>query len=118
VFEEVARAQLRVMGRDGTLPFRPARVGAWWSGREEIDVVAWDEAGRHLLLGECKWWQRPVGSNVLEDLRRKGTIFLTEHIGRFAQPPQLTYVLFSRNGFTSDLAAAGEEVLQIAAADL
>lgn len=70
LLEELHRSQKARVLHGGPEPFRPARVGAWWSGREEIDIVARSEAGRHLLPGERERWQRPAGSNVPEDLRR------------------------------------------------
>ena len=48
------------------LPFRPDRVGEWWSedSRVEVDVVALGGRGE-ILLGECKW-----GHAVAADLER------------------------------------------------
>lgn len=53
VFEGVCRAFVR---RGQGLPFRPIRVGEWWSAssQDEIDLVAFGSRGE-LLIGECKW---------------------------------------------------------------
>jgi len=57
----------------------PARVGAWWDGREEIGVVAIGEGEKKVLVGECKWSTRPVDLSLLKELERKG-----EHLRRQA----------------------------------
>lgn len=48
------------------LPFRPVRVGEWWSddSSEQIDVVALGPEGQ-VLLAECKW-----GSITVDDLNK------------------------------------------------
>lgn len=55
VFEEVCREFVRSSGHE-RLPFRPLRVGSWWTAdaQEEIDIVALGMDGE-VLLGECKW---------------------------------------------------------------
>lgn len=113
VFEEVARQHVRALGRRDGLPFRPARVGAWWDAGEEIDVVAVDEEGTALLAGECKWWQGPVGEDLLGELKQRVAVLLGRTAGRWRQPPRVFYALFSRAGFTPELraAAAREGVL-------
>jgi hypothetical protein len=52
------------------LSFIPEQMEAWWSPRGEIDVVAVSDETRAVLVGECKWSVNPIGSNVMEDLRR------------------------------------------------
>lgn len=119
-FEEVARQQVRTLARQGRLPFQPVRMGAWWSGDEEIDLVAFDEQGGALLAGECKWWGGPVGRNVLSELKRKTGVMLAQTAGRWRQPPQITYALFSKAGFTPELAEAArrEPVLLFEAGEM
>ncbi len=70
------------------------KMGRWWNNREEIDIVALSE--KEVLLGECKWWEKEVGINVLKDLERKSAFIDKE--GK-----ELYYALFSKNGFTSEL---------------
>jgi len=105
-FEEVAREYVWELGRRDQLPFHPVRVGAWWDGRTEIDVVALGEKGE-VLVGECKWSSHPVDLSVLGELERKTTPLLA-HLTALSggRPvPRLFYALFSRFGFTADLVA-------------
>jgi uncharacterized protein len=57
------------------LPFRPARVGSWWTedASDEVDVVAVDGSGR-VLLGECKWGS--VAREDLQKLERRANLIL------------------------------------------
>ena len=117
VFEEVARGYIVRAAARERLPFLPERVGAWWDGHEEIDVVAIGEGGRKLLLGECKWSTRPIDLPLLEDLRRKGE-YLRQSAG--LREAEFHYVLFSREGFTNRLERRAREdgVLLVTPADI
>jgi AAA+ ATPase superfamily predicted ATPase len=91
IFEEVCRRHLWRLD----LPFIPERVGAWWSPRGEIDVVAVSDEARAVLVGECKWSVNPVGGNVLEDLRRAARSVQQE-----GDWERVYFALFARSGFT------------------
>jgi AAA+ ATPase superfamily predicted ATPase len=91
VFEEICRRHVWRM----ELPFTPERVGAWWSPRGEIDVVAIGDEARAVLVGECKWSIHPVGGNVLEDLRRAAG-----YLQREGDWEKIYFALFARSGFT------------------
>jgi AAA+ ATPase superfamily predicted ATPase len=97
-FEEAARAYVSHIARRGELGFIPERIGSWWNRDTEIDVVAINLSDNVFLLGECKWWNHPVGINVLNDLKHKG-----QNISQPGYPGKIIYSLFSRSGFTSDL---------------
>jgi len=99
VFEEICRRHIWRLD----LPFIPERVGAWWSPRGEIDVVAISDEARAILVGECKWSAKPVGTNILEELRRKARLLQRE-----GDWDQVHYALFSRAGFTKALLDAAE----------
>jgi len=96
VFEEVCHQFLWRLGLRGELPFVPVRVGGWWRANEEIDAVAVGQGAA--LLGECKWSQRPIGMDILQNLERKATLARRELQG---QRPFLG--LFGRSGFTPDV---------------
>jgi len=103
VFEAVCRQYVMHGGAAlGTLV--PRYVGRWWSGDTEIDLLAeMSDAGRRVLLaGECKWWKSPVGSNVVEDLRRKVRNLPDD----WRNSTRL--LLCSASGFTPDVTAIAE----------
>ena len=104
-FEEVCRQHLRLLGRQGKLPFYPSRLGPWWDGKNEIDLLAISEDESAVLTAECKWWTKPVGINVLAALQQK----IKSVLPLFDRPPQPFYALFARNGFTEELRKAAEK---------
>jgi hypothetical protein len=114
-FEEAARDHVARLARAGQLPFLPDRIGSWWDNSAEVDVAAVSDTDGVLLLGECKWSQRPVGTNALADLRDKAA-----RIDPTSRWPTIHYALFARSGFTPDLVrqAQDEGVLLVTPADL
>ena len=79
------------------------RVGRWWDNSHEIDVVGLSETDNLLVVGECKFWSGPVGSNILSQLEQK-TTFVDWH----KNSRKTIYMIFSINGFTEDLYAVAK----------
>ena len=98
-FEEVCGQHLWDLNRRGELPARYDRIGGWWRGDAEVDLVAVADSGS-LLLGECKWSVNPVGIDVLEALVARQRAITAD----LAHPvTEVHYSLWSRAGFTIDL---------------
>jgi AAA+ ATPase superfamily predicted ATPase len=114
-FEEAARDYVARLARANVLPLVPDRIGGWWDRQAEIDVMAIGEDEQAILLGECKWSPRPLGTNVLNDLQSKARELPTiDHHAR------VSYALFSKSGFTPELRklARQQRVLLVTPADL
>ena len=94
-YELIAREILR-MNEDKIFSFDT--IGRWWDRNEEIDVVALNEKESKILFGEVKWSIRPVGIDIMEDLKRKARCVEWKKEER-----QEYYCLFSRSGFTEAL---------------
>ncbi len=118
VFKDLCREWLVEQAAFQRLPFAPDRIGAWWNGEEEIDQVAVGQDA--LLLGECKWTNRPVGTNILDDLKRKAHTLLASESQVGKAMSNLHYALFARSGFTPALEAVArdEEILLVRPNDL
>lgn len=82
---------------------RFTRIGSWWHGGEEIDVVALNENNGKILFGECKWQNKKVDKGVYEKLlEKKGNV-------RWRDKDRREYfALFSKSGFTSAMKRLGE----------
>ena len=108
VYEDVCRAKLWQMNTENRWPFHFSQAGRYWDNHLEIHVAAIDPEENNLILGECKFWQEPMGVNVLRDLEAKATQIPWRKGQR-----QLWYVLFSISGFTPELTtlAAGRSDL-------
>lgn len=112
IFEDVCRQYVARYWEE-KLKVAPIRVGAHWESDLEIDVLTENVDESH-WFGECKWWNAPVGENVLNRLIENAVRVRDQ----WKQNPR--YVLFSANGFTDALQqrAAKEGVYLIAANDL
>lgn len=85
------------------LPTAAQEVGQIWAADFDIDV-----AGRLLngeaFAGECKWWNGPVGMNVLQRLRETAA-----RSGYERNTGRRYLLLFSRSGFTAELKRAQKQ---------
>lgn len=110
VYEDVCRERLWGLADSGELGFVPERVGRWWSGGDEIDVVGLSASEGRAVWGECKFWKDPVGANVLRALEEKAARVPWERDRRTD-----AFALFSASGFTDELweiaASRGDVVL-------
>ena len=100
VYEDICRERMWEINAEGVWPFYFSKLGRYWDSKEEIDIAAIDPDGKNLILGECKYWQEPVGVSVLRELEAKAKTVAWEKEKR-----KTWFVLFSVNGFTEDLRA-------------
>ena len=106
-FEQVCTQYFWRNGLKGTLPFLPTQIGGWWQANEEIDIVLLCDTDT--MLVECKWSQRPIGIDILEQLDGKSKALLKEVKGQ-----NVLFGLCSRSGFTDqmrDLAKQRKDVI-------
>ncbi|MBR5134028.1 MAG: ATP-binding protein, partial [Clostridia bacterium] len=98
VYEDVCREAMWELNADDAWDFHFTKLGRYWDANTEIDIAALDPEGNNLILGECKYWQEPVGINVLSDLEKKA-----ESVSWQKNNRTVWYVLFSGSGFTPEL---------------
>jgi len=91
-FEQTCREIVRDLVQAGRLRIAYDRLGRHWDREMEVDLVAMRE-GSPVLAGECKWSRKPVGENILAQLRQKAA-----RLSGSGPTPLLA--LFSRSGFT------------------
>ena len=109
VYEDICRERMWNLSAENYWPFQFSKIGRWWDGKNEIDIAAIDPEGHNLILGECKYWQKPVGVNILWELEAK-----SEKVDWKKKTRHVWYVLFSASGFTKELeklAAARTDLL-------
>lgn len=92
---------------DERLPVEFDTYGRWWDKNEEIDLIALNNRTNEILFAEVKWSNKPVGTNIYEDLRRK-----SQKVEWNKKDRREYFALFSKSGFTSDMekTAAKENV--------
>ena len=112
IFEDVCRQYVERYWME-KLNVAPKRVGSHWESNLEIDLLT-ENIDKSHWFGECKWWNAPVGENVLNHL--------VENAKRVPDKWKRNrrYILFSANGFTEALKQRAEKegVLLIEAKDL
>ncbi|MFP4486854.1 MAG: ATP-binding protein [Campylobacterales bacterium] len=70
------------------------RCGRWWDSKEEIDAVGIGED--FLIVAECKYSNKKVGADILQNLQKKAKKI-------DSNLPIRHYILFSKSGFTEEL---------------
>ncbi len=109
VYEDVCREKMWDLNYQGAWPFHFSKVGRYWDSNTEIDVVALEPENNNMILGECKYWNTPVGISVLQSLEEK-----SERVSWNRDNRKVWYVLFSVSGFSDtlkELAGQREDVL-------
>ena len=108
IYEDVCREKMWQLAAAGQWDFLFDKIGRWW-GNTEIDLIALDSQGANIIFGECKYWEGPVGVNVLNCLMEKTMVVEWKRNGR-----KEYFVLFSISGFTEELeklAASRKDIL-------
>ncbi|MDP3297234.1 MAG: ATP-binding protein [Thermodesulfovibrionia bacterium] len=100
-YEDVCRSYVRKGFLKG-MKFN--RVGRWWIKDAEIDVIGINEDDNAILFGEVKWSEKPVGVNILNELKAKA-----EKVQWGNSKTSKHFVLFSRKGFTNDMLKMAEK---------
>ena len=77
---------------------RIERMGRYWDNQIEIDNVGINEKDQTIFFIECKWSNKLVGVNILEDLKLKAM-----RIDWNLQKRKEVYILLSKSGFTKEL---------------
>ena len=103
VFDKICVEILRTLVDEEKVKLSYDRAGRWWNGNEEINLVA-VARDKPVFAAECKWSKRPVGIDILKELRRKASLISPE-----GERDNLRLGLFSRSGFTKEIEAHGRK---------
>jgi len=98
VYEDVCREKMWELNYQGVWPFHFSKLGRYWDSNTEIDIVALDPENNNMILGECKCWNKPIGTSVLEALEEKAKSVSWNRDNR-----KVWYVLFCIGGFSDKL---------------
>lgn len=85
------------------------RLGRYWhDGKDventEIDFIALNEDSDSILFGETKYTSRPLGTNILRDLKAKAA-----RVEWGTKQRKEYYALFGNTGFTDELVTIAKE---------
>jgi len=107
VFEQVCRQALRKINTS------IVKIGRWWHKDIEIDIVGLNEEKNIIVFGECKWTNKKVDIDVLENLKRKSKEIKWKNDIRKEE-----FILFSKSGFTGRLEEMSNNVTSVKLYDL
>ena len=79
---------------------------AWRKGKADIDVVGLNQAKKRIVLGVCRWQEKPIGGAPLRDLLEQ-TAFFVPRAGKW----RVDYLGFSINGWTTEAKMLAQDVL-------
>jgi hypothetical protein len=103
-FEELCRDWVNIKAEMGELPFLPEKTGSFWSRNAQVDVLAINWRTKDILLGECKWGQKPVDKEVVQALIEK-----TEKVLPSQAKWQVHFAFFARTDFTQKAQRLAQE---------
>jgi len=79
------------------------RIGSWWHGKREIDIVALNDNTNEILFCECKYTNRMIDTDIYHNLREK-----TGYVKWGSPERRETYCMISRSGFTKKMKKLAE----------
>ncbi|MBL7170936.1 MAG: ATP-binding protein [Candidatus Omnitrophica bacterium] len=86
------------------LPLEFETYGRWWDRNEEIDLVALNSKTNEILFSEVKWSNKPIGTNIYEDLKKK-----SQRVEWGKKNRKEYFALFSKAGFTPEMKKAAKK---------
>ncbi len=95
VYESVA---LEIVRKNQVKFFDFERLGRWWNGQEEIDLVGLNQDENKILFGEVEWTKKPIGLSIYRSLMNKA-----KQVKWGNQDTQKFFCFFSKSGFTQEL---------------
>ena len=96
VYEELARQNTTALASQGYFDHEILKVGRWWNGDDEIDIVGIDKSGKPNLFGECKYTNKVVDIKVLSDLLKK----VEKNFDLISKPE---FLIYSKSSFSQEL---------------
>ena len=101
-YEDASAEFIQEAIEQGALPHFE-QMGRWWDKNTEIDLVGFNKTDNSILFVETKWNTEPIGTDVLDDLRRK-----TQKV-EWGRPGRKEYfALIAKGGFEEKLIERGK----------
>ena len=96
VYEDICQQKMWSLVKGKNLPIN--KIGRWWNGNNEIDIVGINTLGNEIIFGECKYRSNPIDAAVFFELSKKKEQVLWNKADR-----KEFFVLCSISGYTQDL---------------
>lgn len=106
IFENICSEAIWRMMRKDKLPCIFPKVGSWWFGEDEIDILGLNEKECAILFGECKWTNTPIGYSEVKNLKETA-----ERVRWHDGERDEHYILFSKSGFEERLYETEDNII-------
>lgn len=97
-YEKISGEILSSAILDKKIPVKFETYGCWWDKEEELDLVALNSQTNEIFFGEVKWSNKPIGTNIYEDMKKK-----SQKVEWGKKNRKEYFALFSKSGFTPDI---------------
>ncbi|MGV8149965.1 MAG: ATP-binding protein [Alkaliphilus sp.] len=104
VFENVCMDKMWELNKQEKLGFSYEKLGKWWDKNNEIDIVAFNEQTKDIIIGECKYTNSKVDIDLFYQLVQKGEKVIWNNENR-----HMRYILFSKSGYSHTLIQLAKE---------
>ncbi len=100
VYEDVCREEMWELNASDKLGMTFDKLGRWWNGNTEIDIVGIDTMGNDIVFGECKYYKegKQMDEKILYNLKEKA-----KQVEWKKDDRKEKYILFSITGYTDNL---------------
>lgn len=84
--------------------FSLEKIGRWWDNNNEIDIVGINSENKRIIFCECKWSNKDIGTNILNNLIEK-----SKKVDWNNDKRKENFALFSKSGYTEELMNVAKE---------
>ena len=105
VYEDICRQKMWRLNIENKLGVELNKIGRWWNGEDEIDIVGLNTVGNDIVFGECKYYSNKLmDEDVFYNLIKKA-----QKVEWKKNERNEKYILFSITGYTDKLKMIAKE---------
>ena len=105
VYEDVCRQKMWRLNIENKLGIEVNKIGRWWNGEDEIDIVGINTMGNDIIFGECKYYSNKLmDEDVFYNLIKKA-----QKVEWKKNERNEKYILFSITGYSDKLKNIAKE---------
>ncbi|MDR2066314.1 MAG: ATP-binding protein [Endomicrobium sp.] len=114
-YEDICKQIFLDFWKSGKIDFSPSKIGSYTGKRKkdgnqidmQIDVVVVDNTNKRVFFGECKYYTKPLNSDIYFDL--KNNVKNCAELLKIYKDYTFMYGIFSKSGFNERLLELAKE---------
>ena len=110
IYEDICKQKMWSLMANGKIEVQYNKIGRWWNGTNEIDILGLNEEENNIIFGECKYYKdgKQMEAKVFYDLKEKSKLVDWNKENRKEK-----FILFSVSGYTDELKKMAKENKQL-----